>query len=142
LNWNLIRGAIENEQSGDCYLEGEHQMKNIIKGKIVSANELSRLMTTDDSEGITSSDIEKMFSSEDLKEYNMLCENFVKLIGNKNNKEQWDMLLDPATGLNLTSILNSIEELRSKYNLPGTFHRMWRAKPLSADKFEYDEVSW
>jgi len=117
-------------------------MKNMIKGKIVSASELSRLITTDDSEGITYSDIEKMFNDEDLKEYDRLCESFVKLIGDKNNKEQWDMLLDPATGLNLTSILNRIEDLRSKYNLPGTFHRMWRAKPIGNDKFEYDEVSW
>ena len=117
-------------------------MKNMIKGKILSADELSRLLTTDDSEGITYSDIEKMFSDEDLKEYDGLCENFVKLIGNKNNIEQWDMLLDPATGLDLVSVLNRIEELRSKYNLPGTFHRMWRVKPLKDDKFEYDEVSW
>ena len=117
-------------------------MKRLIKGKIVSVEELAKLSTSDDSEGITYSDIEIMFSNEDLKEYNTLCENFVKLIGNKSNIEQWDMLLDPVTGLNLTSILNRIEELRSKYNLPGTFHRMWRAKPLSNGKVEYDEVSW
>jgi hypothetical protein len=117
-------------------------MRNMIKGKILSVDEFSRLITTDDSEGITYSDIERIFSSEDLKEYNMLCQNLVKLIGNKNNKEQWDMLLDPATGLNLISILNRIEELRGKYNLPGTFHKIWRAKPLNDNKVEYDEVSW
>ena len=117
-------------------------MKNLIKGKIVSADELAKLQTTDDSKGITYSDIEKMFNNEDLKEYNRLCEDFVNLIGNKNGAEQWDMLLDPVTGFNLTSILNRIEELRGKYNLPGTFHRIWRAKPLNDDKFEYDEVSW
>jgi hypothetical protein len=117
-------------------------MKNMIKGQIVSVSELSRLITTDDSEGITYSDIEKMFSSEDLKEYNMLCESFVKLIGNRNNKEQWDMLLDPATGSDLMGILNRIEGLRGKYNLPGTFHRICRAKPPDDDRFEYDEVSW
>ena len=117
-------------------------MKTRIKGKILSVDEFSRLLTTDDSKGITYGDIEKTFSSEDLKEYNRLCEKFVKLIGNKNNKEQWDMLLDPATGLNLISILNRIEELRGKYNLPGTFHKIWRAKPLNDNKVEYDEVSW
>ncbi len=117
-------------------------MKRLIKGQIVSVEELAKLSTTDDSEGITYSDIKKMFNNEDLKEYNRLCENFVNLIGNKNNIEQWDMLLNPVTGLNLTSILNRIEELRSKYNLPGTFHRIWRAKPLSSGKFEYDEASW
>lgn len=117
-------------------------MKTRIKGKILSVDEFSRLLTTDDSDGITYSDIEKMFSSEDLREYNRLCEKFVKLIDNKNNKEQWDMLLDPATGLNLISILNRIEELRGKYNLPGTFHKIWRAKPLNDNKVEYDEVSW
>ena len=117
-------------------------MKELIKGKIISADELARLLSTDDSNGITYSDIEKMFNNEDLKEYNTLCENFVKLIGNKSNIEQWDMLLDPVTGFNLTSILNRIEELRSKYNLPGAFHRIWRAKPLSNGKFEYDELSW
>jgi len=56
--------------------------------------------------------------------------------------EQWDMLLNPITGVNLTSTLNRIEELRDKYNLPGTFHKIWRAKPLHNDNFEYDEVSW
>jgi len=117
-------------------------MKRLIKRKIVSVDELAKLSTTDDSEGITYSDIEKMFSNEDLEKYNRLCEDFVNLIGNKNNIEQCDMLSDPVIGLNLTSILNRIEELRSKYNLPGTFHRIWRAKPLSNGKFEYDEVSW
>ena len=119
-------------------------MKELIKGKIVSAEELAKISTTDDSEGITYSDIEKIFTNEDLKEYNRLCKNFVHLIGNKNNKEQWDMLLDPSTGfgLDLVSTLNRIEELRSKYNLPGTFHRMWSAKPLSNGKLEYDEISW
>ena len=117
-------------------------MKDMIKGKIISVDELSVLLTTDDSEGITYGDIEKMFSQEDLREYNRLYEEFTKLIGSKNNKEQWDMLLNPSTGLTLTSMLNKIEELRDKYNLPGTFHRIWRAKPLDNDKFEYDEVSW
>lgn len=117
-------------------------MKNIIKGKILSVDELSMLLTIDDSAGITYSDIEKMFSEEDLKEYNRLCKCFVELIGNKNNQEQWDMLLDPVNGLNLTSTLNRIEELRTKYALSGTFHKIWRAKPLNDDKFEYDEISW
>jgi len=117
-------------------------MKRLIKGQIVSVEELAKLSTTDDSEGITYNDIKKMFNNEDLKEYDRLCEEFVNLIGNRNNMEQWDMFLNPVTGLNLTNILNRIEELRSKYNLPGTFHRIWRAKPVSNDKFEYDEVSW
>jgi hypothetical protein len=39
-------------------------------------------------------------------------------------------------------ILNRIEGLRGKYNLPGTFHRICRAKPPDDDRFEYDEVSW
>ena len=122
--------------------EGEHEMKDMIKGKVISANELSKLMTIDDSEGITYSDIEKMFSDADLKEYDELCECFVELIGNKNNIEQWDMLFDPVTGSCLMNTLNNIEELRSKYNLPGIFHKIWRAKPLDNDRFEYDEVSW
>jgi hypothetical protein len=117
-------------------------MKNLIKGKTVSADELARISTVDDSEGITYDDIEKMFNSEDLKEYNRLCRSFISLIGDKNNIEQWEMLLNPVTGLELTSILNKIEELRSKYKLPGTFHRIWKAKPLSKGEFEYDEVSW
>ena len=117
-------------------------MKELIKGKIISADELAKLLTTDDSNGITYSDIEKILNNEDLKEYNRLCKNFVHLIGNKNNKEQWDMLLDPCIGLDFMSTLNRIEELRSKYNLPGTFHRLWSAKPLSDGTFEYDEVSW
>ncbi len=117
-------------------------MKNIIKGKILPVSELSKFLAADDSAGITYSDIERMFSEDDLKEYNSLCGCFVKLISNKSSKEQWDMLLDPATGLTLTSTLNKIEELRAKYHLPGTFHKIWRAKPLKHDKFEYDEISW
>jgi len=117
-------------------------MKRLIKGQIISVEELTKLTTTDDSEGITYNDIEKIFNNEDLKEYDRLCEDFIKLIGNKNNIEQWDMLLNPVTGLNLTSILNRIEEIRSKYELPGTFHKIWRAKPLNTGKFEYDEASW
>jgi hypothetical protein len=117
-------------------------MKKLIKGQIVSVEEFTKLSTTDDSEGVTYSDIEKLFNKEDLREYNKLCKDFINLTGNKNNIEQWGMLLNPVTGLNLTSILNRIEELRDKYNLPGTFHKIWRAKPLNNDKFEYDEVSW
>jgi len=117
-------------------------MRTMIKGKILSAEEFSKLLTTDDSEGITYTDIKKMFSSEDLEEYDRLCECFLKLIANKNNIEQWDMLLDPAKGLELWRTLNRIEDLRSKYHLPGTFHKVWRAKPIGDDKFEYDEVSW
>lgn len=117
-------------------------MKIVIRGKILSTDEFSRLVTTDDSEGITYTDIKRMFSNEDLKEYDRLCACFFKLIDNKNNMEQWDMLLDPVAGLDLMSILNRIEELRGKYNLPGTFHKIWRAKPLNDNKVEYDEVSW
>ena len=117
-------------------------MKNMIEGKIISVDELSILLTTDDSAGITYSDIESMLSEEDLKEYNSLCKYFVELIGDKNNEEQWDMILDPVNGLNLISTLNRIEELRTKYDLPGTFHKIWRVRPLDDDKFEYDEISW
>lgn len=117
-------------------------MRTMIKGKILSTEEFSRLVTTDDSEGTTYSDIKKTFSSDDLTEYDRLCACFLKLIGHKNNKEQWDMLLDPATGLELMNTLNRIEELRGKYNVPGTFHKVWRAKPLGSDRVEYDEVSW
>jgi hypothetical protein len=117
-------------------------MKSMIRGKILSADEFSRLVTTDDSEAITHDDIKKVFSNEDLKEYDRLCACFLRLIDNKNNMEQWDMLLDPARGLELVSTLNRIEELRLKYDVPGTFHKMWRAKPLDGDRVEYDEVSW
>ena len=41
-------------------------MKELIKGKIVSADELAKLLTTDDSDGITYSDIEKMFSKDEI----------------------------------------------------------------------------
>ena len=79
-----------------------------IEAKIISASELTRLLTDDDSQGITYSDLERMFSSEDLKEYDTLCETLVKLIDSKDNKEQWDMLSDPVSGSDLTSILNRI----------------------------------
>ena len=61
---------------------------------------------------------------------------------NRSNKQQWDMLSDPATGLELMSTLNGIEELRTKYNVPGTFHKVWKAKTLHGNRVEYDEVSW
>lgn len=117
-------------------------MKTVIRGKILSTGEFSRLLTTDDSEGIAYADIKKMFSNEDLKEYDRLCACFVRLIDNKNNKEQWHMLLDPARGLELVSTLNRIEELRAKYDVPGTFHKVWKAKTLDGNRVEYDEVSW
>ena len=117
-------------------------MKELIKGKIVTVEEATKLITTDHSKGITYSDIEKIFTNEDLKEYDRLCKDFVHLTGNKSREEQWNMLLDPVTGLDLVSILNKIEELRSKYNLPGTFYRPTNVKPLSNGKLEYDEISW
>ena len=117
-------------------------MKTIIRGKILTIDELSKLLTADDSEGITYADIKKAFSDKDLKEYDRLCAYFLKLIDNKNNKEQWDMLLDPAKGLELVTTLNRIEELRAKYNVPGTFHKVWRVKTLDGDRVEHDEVSW
>ncbi len=118
-------------------------MKDLIKGRVVSADELAKLTTGDmGSMGITYDDIERIFSSEDLAEYNKLCKRFIGLVGDKSNMEQWDMLFDPIAGLELVSVLNKIQELREKYNLPGTFHRLWRVSPLSNGNFEYDEVSW
>lgn len=118
-------------------------MKELIKRRVVSAGELAELTTGDmSSMGITYDDIEKMFSSEDLTEYARLCERFISLVGDKSNMEQWDMLFDPVMGLELVSVLNRIQELREKYNLPGVLHKLWRASPLSNGNFEYDEVSW
>lgn len=118
-------------------------MKELIKGRVVSTDELTELTTGDmGSMGITYDDIEKIFSSKDLVEYDRLCERFISLVGGKSNMEQWDMLFDPITGLELVSVLNRIQELREKYNLPGVFHRLWRASPLNNGSFEYDEVSW
>jgi len=120
----------------------EENVKEVVKGRVVSVEELAQLTTQDDSMGITYDDIEKMFSSEDLAEYNRLCMSFVNLVGDKSKEEQWNMLFDPDYGLDLISVLNRIQEIREKYNLPGTFYRVWRASPLSNDNFEYDEISW
>jgi len=117
-------------------------VKEVVKGRIVSVEELAQLTTQDDSMGITYDDIEKMFSSEDLAEYNRLCMSFVNLVGDKSKEEQWNMLFDSDYGLDLISVLNRIQEMREKYNLPGTFYRVWRASPQSNDNFEYDEISW
>ena len=117
-------------------------MKELVKGRIVSAEELAKLMTVDTETNITYNDIEKMLSSEDLAEYNRLCECFITLIGDKSNVDQWNILFHPTAGLELMSVLNRIQELREKYNLPGVFHRVWRAKPLNKGTFEYDEISW
>jgi hypothetical protein len=120
----------------------EVQMKPIIKGKIVSIDEMSSLITNDGCEGITYRDVEKLFSKGDLDEYNDLCNEFVKIIGNKGNKEQWDLIFDPSDGMKLMRVLNKIEILRDKYFLPGKFHRIWKAKSLENGKFEYDEIFW
>ncbi len=118
-------------------------MKELVKGRVVSVDELTKLTTGDmGSMGITYNDIEKVFSSEDLAEYDRLCKSFVSLVGGKSNEEQWDVLSHPILGLDLVSVLNRIQELREKYNLPGVFYRLWRASPLSHGNFEYDEVSW
>ena len=55
-------------------------VKRIVKKRIVSVAELAALTTRDDSAGITYDDIEEVFSSEDLAEYNALCKSFVDLI--------------------------------------------------------------
>ena len=115
---------------------------NIINNKIVSTAELAKITTTDESHGITYNDIKQKFSKEDLQEYNVLCGKFVTLLGNKNNKERWDMIFDPVIGTDFISILNKIEELRKRYNLPGKFHKVWRAAPSDNDNFEYDEIWW
>ena len=121
----------------------EENVKEFIKERVVSVDELTKLTTRDiGGMGITYNGIEKIFSSEDLAEYNRLCECFISLIGDKSNIEQWNMLFHPIAGLELMSVLNRIQELREKYNLPGVFHRVWRAKPLSNGNFEYDQISW
>ena len=121
----------------------EENVKEFIKGRVVSVDELTKLTTSDEgSMGITYNGIEKIFSSEDLAEYNRLCECFISLIGDKSNIEQWNMLFHPTAGLELMSVLNRIQELREKHNLPGVFHRVWRAEPLSNGNFEYDQISW
>jgi len=117
-------------------------MKELVKGRVVSVEELAQLTTQDDSMGITYDDIEKIFSSEDLAEYNRLCLSFVNLIGDKSKEEQWNMLFHPNFGLDMMSVLNRIQEMREKYNLPGVFYRLFRARPLSNGNFEYDEISW
>jgi hypothetical protein len=123
--------------------EGEREMKEFIKGKIVSPDELAKLVTTDlGGKGITYDDIKKIFSNNDLAEYHRLCMCFVRLVGNKSKKEEWDMLFHPITGLEFMSVLNQIQEIREKYKLPGVFHRMWSAKPSNNGNFEYDEISW
>ena len=121
----------------------EENVREFVKGRVVSVDEITKLTTGDmGGVGITYNDIEKIFSSEDLAEYNRLCEHFISLIGDKSNIEQWNMLFHPIAGKELMSVLNRIQELREKYNLPGVFHRVWRAKPLSNGNFEYDEISW
>jgi hypothetical protein len=104
--------------------------------------ELVEQLNLDNETGITYDDIEKIFSKEDLTDYNGLCEYFVNLVGDKSNEDQWEIIMHPTAGLELVSTLNRIQELREKYNLPGVFHRLWRAKPLKNGNFEYDEVSW
>ena len=117
-------------------------MKELVKGKIISAEELAKHLAVDNGTGITYDDIEKMFSREDLAEYNGLCKCFLNIVGDKSNEDQWEIIEHPTAGLELISTLNRIQELREKYDLLGVFHRLWRAKPLKSGNFEYDEISW
>ncbi len=117
-------------------------MKELIKGKIMSADELAKHLTVDNETGITYDDVEKILSREDLVEYNELCECFVNSVDDKSNEDQWNMLLHPTAGLELVSMLDKIQEIREKYALPGVFHRLWRATPLKNGNYEYDEISW
>jgi hypothetical protein len=62
--------------------------------------------------GITYDDIKRQFSKEDLRRYDSLCTEFVKLTDGKNNIELWNMVRHPSK---LGTVLDEIHTLREKY---------------------------
>jgi hypothetical protein len=87
---------------------------------------------------ITYNDIKRQFSEEDLRAYDLLCMEFVKLRGNKNNAELWDLVKYESQ---LRIILDTIHIIREKYDfLKGViFFNVWRYNPKTAQK---EEISW
>jgi len=87
---------------------------------------------------ITYEDIKRLFSEEDLRAYNLLCKEFVRLTANKNNMELWNMVQYPSA---LRIILDTINKLRERYDfLRGIeFFKVWRMNP---NNNQYEEMCW
>lgn len=87
---------------------------------------------------ITYEDIKRKFSAEDLKAYNLLCEEFVRLTANKNNLELWNLVQYPSA---LRIILDTIHKIREKYDfLKGSvFFKVWNFDPKDN---KYEEMKW
>jgi hypothetical protein len=86
---------------------------------------------------ITYDDIKRQFSVEDLRAYDLLCMEFVKLTANKNNVELWDLVQYSSA---LRIILDTIHKLRGKYDfLNGVmFFNVWRMNPNNT----IEEMRW
>jgi len=87
---------------------------------------------------ITYEDIERLFSKEDLRAYDLLCKEFVRLIANKNNTELWDMVQYPSA---LRIVLDTIHEIRGKYDFlkESVFFKVFSFDSKSG---KCEEMSW
>ena len=87
---------------------------------------------------ITYDDIARQFSNEDLRAYDLLCMEFIKLRGNKNNAELWDLVQYESQ---LRIILDTIHMIREKYDfLKGVpFFGVWTFNPKTST---IEEIHW
>jgi hypothetical protein len=97
--------------------------------------------------GLAYKDLKKIFSKEDLKEYDKLCLAFAKLTAGKNNMQLWQELVESDAPSEMGKTLNKIHDLRSKYDLSPelgevffyVYRRRWRGKYGGSI---YEQVSW
>lgn len=117
------------------------RIERLMQSKDSSANYLGQLNTTpvNTTSESTYEDIKRLFSTDDLSRYNLLCKEYVNLRNNiKNNIELWDMVQYPSK---LRTVLDEIHTLRDKYDLLkyGAFLKVWRFNPNSN---KYEEMCW
>lgn len=88
---------------------------------------------------ITYEDIKRQFSEKDLRAYNLLCKEFVRLTANKNNQELWETVQNPSSALRI--ILDTIHKLRGKYDFlkDVEFFKVWNFNPKNN---QYEEMHW
>jgi hypothetical protein len=87
---------------------------------------------------ITYEDIKQRFNESDLKAYNLLCREFLRLTANKNNAELWNMVQSQSA---LRIVLDTIHKLRGKYDFLGDdiFFKVWRFNPSNK---QHEEMHW
>ncbi len=95
---------------------------------------------------LTYEDLKRIFSKEDLDEYDKLCLAFVKLSAGKNNIQLWQELVESDAPSELGQTLNKIHEIRGKYDLSPeageAFFYVWQWSWGKYGSSKYESVSW